>query len=129
MNNRMPVIVLSGFERRPRTGPYSRGTQAFAIAFVYSSKGNFVVKGMYQEVENYIKQHYPRSIYNLTLWADGKSRNIWYSNSRVYVSHREIKGHLKYEISVYSNGKRIHVFSVRRVPHKWLDIYNDADPE
>lgn len=130
MNKKLPIIQLSGFEKRKKTDCYGFGTQAFVIAFVYADTGNCVVKGMCQEVEDYIKKHFPRCIYNLTLWADGKSRNIWGSTRSIYIFHKQDDNdRLKYDISIYKNGKRHSVACVRRVPHKWLDIYNDADPK
>lgn len=130
--SKMEVIELSKFRQTPDGSPFNfwgqRGTQPFAIAFVYSDKGNFVVKGMERAVKKHIENHYPNSVYNMTYWKNGRSRGSWYSPRRIYIDLKEIAGgKRRYVISIVRDKKLVQKITVRRVPHKWLDAYNQAD--
>jgi len=126
--SKFEVIELSRFEKRRRTDMFGyQATQAFSIAFVYSDKGNFVVKGMSQAVESYIPNYYPNSIYYISFWNNGKSRGYWRSTRNIYISLRELAGRYKYSIMIFRDGKLFQEMNVRRVPHKWLDAFNKAD--
>lgn len=128
---KMEVIELSKFRKTndsSSSGFWGRqGTQPFAIAFVYSDKGNFVVKGMENAVKKHIANHFPNSVYNMTYWKNGQSRDLWLSPKTIYINLREVNGKFRYVIEIFSDKKLVQRITVRRVPHKWLDAYNQAD--
>jgi len=119
----MKEIVIADFHKTH--GEY--GTEPYTIAFVYHPEGSCVVKGMSREVRNYIKNNFSRCIYYVTNWQNGKSRGYWSSTLALYIV-RKIKGRTRFVVSMrYKNGiYRKSVISFRRVPKKWLDIYNQA---
>jgi len=54
------------------------GEGAYCLCFVYSKyNGNFVLKGYYREVKEYLKKNYTHYFYNMSLWHQGFSRDIW----------------------------------------------------
>jgi hypothetical protein len=62
----------------PASGKPNWSGGAYCIAFLYTkTKGNLIVKGYYQEVEDYIKNDYTHYFVNYTLWSNGQSRSIW----------------------------------------------------
>ncbi len=127
---KMEVIELSKFQKTPigRSGFWGRqSTQPFVIAFVYSDKGNFVVKGMEKAVVKHIANHFPNSIYNMTYWKKGTNFNSWQSPRAIYIFLKEVNGKHRQVISIFSNKKLVQEIVVRRVPHKWLDAYAQAD--
>jgi len=130
----MKEIVLSGFVK---TRSKWSGTDPWTIAFVYTPDGDFVIKGMSEAVKTYVKSHFQKYIVNYTFWKNKsckmligwsripEKRGYWSSSRNIFISDRELSGHKKYEINVRTeNGTKI--IQVRRVPRKWLDIYNQA---
>jgi len=65
-----PIIISSSGERTWLGG-------AYVLAFVYSKKGNFLVKGYMNEVKEYIKKTYTHYFVNYSLWHNGEHRNFW----------------------------------------------------
>jgi len=126
---KMREIVLSKFQVTRHTSdfPYTR-TQAWAIAFVYTPSDSFVVKGMHDAVENYVKSHFRKYVMRLTFWKNGANRGLWYASDGIRInSNFEEPRRKRYEISVNNNiGMPIFTKTVRRVPRKWLDIYEMA---
>ena len=122
---KMKEIVVSEFHSCK--GKYGFASP-YAIAFVYHPDGNCVVKGMCDEVETYILQNFPQCFYNMTFWKDGKCRNLWRSPLKLYFTRKKIDGRRKFSVSMKTKkGKYIDlVTSFRRIPKKWLDIYNQA---
>lgn len=121
-NMRHTEVVLGNFKQ-------SRdefGTHPFAMYFVYTSNGSFVVKGMSEEVKHYVHQRYPRSIYYYSFWKQGQQRGSWGSPLRIYFGYKKIRGRSMYQISVYDDKKLYASINVRRVPRKWLEIYDSA---
>ena len=134
----MKEIVLSGFVK---TKSKWCGTDPWTIAFVYTPDGSFVVKGMLAAVKSHVDNHFPKYVANYTFWHKHsckmrvgwggalKTRGYWKCSRGLYIMERSsLDGHKKYEISVhdYAAGRDIHKITVRRVPRKWLDIYDKA---
>lgn len=75
MNKILPTTVL------PPDGKRGWSYGAYTLAFVYSSKGNFVLKGYYREVKqrlNALSQEGTKWFVNLTLWHRSYGhRSIW----------------------------------------------------
>jgi hypothetical protein len=73
LNKKYPVINV------PSSGKHSWSGGAYTLCFVYSKfNGNFVLKGYYDEVKEYLKKNYTHYFYNMSLWHHGFSRDIWY---------------------------------------------------
>ena len=122
----MRVIELSKFKpTKDRWGMSSPWT----ISFVYTPTDSFVLKGMHDEVKEYIKKNCRKAVYHYTYWRNGISRGGWSSTGPVYITEKELPHHLKYEISVYPNrnGKPV-IMYMRRIPHKWIDFYDNGFP-
>lgn len=103
---------------------------AFTIAFVYSNKGNFIVKGYRKEVKDYLKSLHNKGykyFVNYTLWSKNwggqkAHRDIWdfwdedyslLSPSKKYSG----KGWSKWVFYKYG-GTVIKEF--KRLPKKWI---------
>lgn len=133
--NLLPVIEVGSYRR---TSERFQDSEPWTMAFVYTPNGedDCVVQGMSKEVETYIRQHFPKAIWSYTYWLNGKSRGGWNSTHDIYMFHRHVgkngrrsleKGSKqRWEISVYENSKLIFQAIFRRVPHKWLPIYDKA---
>ena len=128
----MKTIAVGLFRKTPRPGPFDR-TQPFVIAFVYTPDGGYVVKGMQQEVDTYIRQRFPKAIWNETHWKNGRSRSHWRSTHKIYIAQRrnpQRNNRPMYRISIFGPDKYlVQEFWVRRVPKKWLDVYDQAGVE
>lgn len=124
-----PVIEV------PASGKPKWSKGAFTLCFVYSKyKGNFILKGFLGEVEEYLKKNYTHYFYNMTLWSDGRHRNIWGfwkknvgifepSNSRILGMNK------KYRIREYYDSyssdeeerkKEAEELSFKRMPNRWI---------
>ena len=105
------------------------GTQPYCMAFVYCEEGAFIVKGMCEEVHTYIAQRFPFSFYHYDYWADGKRRGGWRSPSglSLYFSPKRIGKRIKYVVSMNTkDGYQPEFLTFRRMPKKWLPIFNRA---
>ena len=121
----------------PATGKKGWSNGAYTIAFVYSNKGNFILKGYYGEVSEHLQKLKDRGykfIVNKTLWStdawtDKKQfRNIWAASSNsTYVyepdySRRDKKSRTykwKIQRTPSDGGKRISV-TFKRFPKRWV---------
>ena len=71
-NKKYPEIEV------PASGNRRWGGGAYTLCFVYSKyKGNVVLKGYYQEVQEYLKKNYTHYYCNFSLWYHGGNRDIW----------------------------------------------------
>jgi hypothetical protein len=122
------------------------GSEPFAIYYIYTPDGNFIVKGMADEVEEHVKLHFPISFFRSTYWAYGKSRGLWRSFCGIYIQEQRIsadevvkricgvrtndddlysRGRIRYVISWQTeNGYMPNALILRRMPHKWLPIFD-----
>ena len=118
-----PEVILSK-PLRLRTGyaiciPY-------CVAFVYSKKGNIVVKGYAQEVGDAInKRRWGNCVYYYTYWYHGCCRGEWSATPGIFVKKKRIGKRKKFLITVCTyHGDIVKVF--RRMPKRWLQIYDYA---
>jgi hypothetical protein len=132
----MQEIVISGFKK---TKSKWCGTDPWTIAFVYTPHcpTGFVVKGMSGQVRSFIEQRYPKYIARFTYWQNGtckvsvgwrgevRTRGTWHCSPGIYIFEKS-RGHKRFEITVREGKKTVHEFKVRRVPRRWLAIYNQA---
>lgn len=121
----MKVIDLGEYRK---TGYNFAESDPYEIAFMYTPDGSYVIKGMMVEVRNYMKQ-FPKWVAHRTFWKDGSWRGYWELSQRgVYIIKKKNtdKNRVMFNISVFRNGQLYHNIWVRRVPRRWLSIYDDA---
>lgn len=121
----MKTIELSSFKKTKSTWG---GSEPFAMAFVYSPKGNVVVKGMSPDVTSYVQEHYPQCVYNMTWFSKEGTRSMWTSPPTCPVFFRKIRcgNRIKTQIMVGVGNHVETVSIVRRVPKRWLPAYDKA---
>ncbi|MEA3295813.1 MAG: hypothetical protein U9Q27_01555 [Patescibacteria group bacterium] len=101
-NKKYPIIDV------PASGKKSWMGGAYTLCFIYSKyKGNFVLRGYYKEVEEYLKKNYTHYFCNFSLWYEGFSRNIWKfwkENIGIFQPDRHyLSSNRKYKIRPYSD--------------------------
>lgn len=103
-------------------------SQPFSIAFVYCQSGNkFVVKGFPDEVRNWIDANAGKCIYYMSYWKKGESRGGWSSTCKLYLFSKKIRGRMRIEVSLINQKRELKkIGEFRRVPLRWLVIYNEA---
>jgi len=122
------------------SGKKSWSGGAYTIAFVYSKhKGNFIVKGYYDEVKSYIKKTYTHYFVNYTLWSTNflkqkEFRSIWYFwNEKYHISkpdRRRTKSTSYYKnnpcykwvISCWDGDFKK---EFRRLPKRWINEFDN----
>jgi len=115
---------------------------AYTIAFIYSNRGNFILKGFYREVREHLKSLTDdglRWFGNLTLWhhymGSGGHRSIWdFWKDRVCVFEpsksrsKRSKWTSKWKIIKYSNKSYDSVMEetleFKRLPQKWIPEFD-----
>ena len=131
-NKKYPEIIV------PASGPGDWGEGAYCLCFVYSKyKGNFVLKGYYREVKEYLKKNYTHYFYNMSLWNKGFSRDIWgFWKKDIGIfeaSIRERKKGKKTQVRPYSSSyeKRYtdeeikeKTFYFKRLPKRWIPEFD-----
>lgn len=130
------VIELSKFVPAPAKEPLEnfwqrKESHPFAINFVYTPEGFFVVKGRSDEVQQYIDARFPKYLVRYTYWKNGQSRGSWRSNLPIYWSKYNSKlyrSEKHYTLSINTaDGFKENVLRVRRIPKVWLPIYDQAE--
>ncbi len=123
-------IYLSDFDNTNR-GMFGKA-QPYAVYFVYKKDQEpVVVKGMADDVFSYVNKHFPVSVFYYTYWQDGKCRyGAWRGSLGLYLyfDKREIrKGKYRYIVfmMIKDNGWA-EVASFRRIPRKWIPLYDKA---
>lgn len=121
----------------PATGKPNWGGGAYTIAFVYSNKGNFIVKGYLKEIRDYLNVEISKGlkfIVNYTLWSKNPytgskhHRDIWNSsNNNVSVFEPDYKvkdkefRRYKWKIVNYNNDKEL---EFKRFPKRWIPEFD-----
>lgn len=127
MKKQLKVIEI------PKTGKKDWGGGAFTYAFVYSNKGNFLVKGYLREVEIYIGKNFSRYFVRLVLYNHGEHRDImkFGDNCRLYLGEPKDKttngrGNWRYEVSPYGYHTNLNAIklSFKRFPNKWIPEFD-----
>ena len=125
MKQKYEEVVLGGFRshNRGRSEPY-------AIYFVIIPEKNVVVKGMADEVSDYVKKNFKKAIWRYTYWHGGESRGGWGSTHMIYISDPgKIPGQdpNKHPVMIFGEDKSKPIaFSLRRIPKKWIPQYDLA---
>lgn len=109
---------------------------AYTLAFVYSNKGNFILKGYLKEIQDELEKKKKEGLkyyVNLTLWHKGQSRNIlkFYKDTvcicepKYSRNNRWNKDTRKYKIYYYDskyiddNGIKP-LLTFKRLPKNWI---------
>lgn len=119
----------------PASGKRGWSGGTYTLCFVYSKyKGNFVLKGYYKEVQEYLKKNYTHYFYNMSLWHCGLNRDIWgFWKPDIGIfkpSPREKRrGEKKIEVRTYSNWLRDETneelsFKFKRMPKRWIPEFD-----
>jgi hypothetical protein len=102
-------------------------SEPFSIYFVYTPKGNYAVKGMHQQVQTYVEQHFPTALYRYTFWKNGRCRGSWVFRPRdIYIRPVVIRNHRRYQLMAYRGGESRIFCSFRRIPRYWLPLYDEV---
>ena len=128
-NKKYPEIEV------PATGKRGWGGGAYTLCFVYSKyKGNVVLKGYYQEVQDYLKKNYTHYYCNYSLWYHGGNRDIWsfWKDGIGIFEPSNTRKRVKWEIRPYtcgyddvsledSNKKALYF---KRLPKRWIPEFD-----
>jgi len=131
-NKKYPVIEV------PASGKSCWSEGAYCLCFVYSKyNGNFVLKGYYREVSEYLKKNYTHYFYNMSFWYKGFSRNVWNfwkKDIGIFdVSIRERKKGKKTQVRPYSCSYenkfteeeiKSKTFYFKRLPKRWIPEFD-----
>lgn len=118
----------------PKSGKKVWYDGAYVLAFVYSKTGNYVVKGFFKEVEEYIKQNYTHYFVNYSLWYQGAHRDIWKfwkddviilypkfnAKNRLLHKWRVRRCSTGYESREETKKTNKEALSFKRIPNKWI---------
>jgi len=124
-NKNLPEIVVPKVTRPGWAGG------AYTLTFVYSNKGNFVLKGFYADINMYLEELKTlgyKYFCNHTLWHKGVHRSIWsFYKKDVYIT--EPKSRWRF-YSSYSKNRRFYfqvnnfktktILTYKRLPNKWV---------
>jgi ABC-type sulfate transport system substrate-binding protein len=118
----MQTIELSKFHHTKTHG----FADPYVIYFVYPKDGQPVmVKGMYREVEAFVKETYPMSFYRWTMWKGGESRGSWgFACKDKYAMETIVDGRRRVEVSIFNNRTLVRKFTLRRMPKKWIPEFD-----
>jgi hypothetical protein len=95
-NKKYPIIDV------PASGKSTWMGDAYTLCFVYSKyNGNFVLRGYMKEVEAFLKKNHTHYFYNLSLWSNGFSRDIWGFWKDGFFIHKPDKKYSKYSGANY----------------------------
>ena len=131
-NKKYPVINV------PAAGKTGWYDGAYCLCFVYSKyNGNFVLKGYYREVKDYLKKNYTHYFYNMSFWYKGFSRNVWnFWKKDIGIfepSIRERKKGKKTKVRPYSCSYenkfseeeiKAKTFYFKRLPKRWIPEFD-----
>lgn len=98
------------------------GGGAWVIAFVYSNRGNFVLKGYHYEVENHLKGLGLRYFVNYSMWCGGQHRDWWQISAKdVRISEPDKYNRFKWTITKRGKDwKTVAEIRFKRLPKRWV---------
>lgn len=126
----------------PASGKSNWSGGAYTLAFVYSNKGNFLLKGYFGEIKEYLENLRTkgyRFIVNYSLWhkdewtGKSKHRDIWSVSSKgTYLSEPDPKcrfkkaNKFKWILTRYGieEGEKTKELTFKRLPKKWIPEYD-----
>ena len=128
-NKKYPVIEV------PASGKSGWSGGAYTLCFVYSKhKGNFVLKGYYEEIQEYLKKNYTHYFCNFSLWHRGMNRDIWSfwkDGVGIFEPNKDMK-RWKWEVRPYTGGRKDisleesenKCLRFKRLPKRWIPEFD-----
>lgn len=130
-NKNLPIVILENDNIKDWTGG------SYCITFVYSNKGNFIVKGYFRETRKYLNELKERNykfFYNIMICSIIQKWNWWgfYLKDYTIVQNKAPKKNNYRTISnlrdirrwkIYSGNEL--VISLKRSPTSWLNFFNN----
>ena len=127
LNKKYPIIDV------PSTGKCGWHNGAYTLCFVYSKyKGNFVLRGYYNEVSEYLKKNYTHYFYNKSLWSHGFHRDIWgfwKENVGIFKpspNDRRIGKKIEVREYTFANSKNKPTLKFKRLPKRWIPKFDEV---
>ena len=117
----------------PASGRSDWSGGARTLAFVYSKKnGNFVLRGYYEEVKEYLQKNYIHYFVNYTLWCKHEHRDIWdfWKDSIGIFTPTNKRRNWKYQVRPYSNYQTDkaelakQTLKFKRLPKRWIPEFD-----
>lgn len=105
----------------PADGKKMWGGGAFVIAFIYSNRGNFVLKGYHNEVQKKLDSMDGLKYFvNFSMWSGGQHRDWWQvSGKGVYMREPDKSNKFKWKIYRYKD-KVEQTLTFKRLPKRWI---------
>ena len=104
---------------------------AFVLAFVYSDKGNFLVKGYSHEVDKYLKAHFARYFVRYTMHHKGEQRSWFHFGDKcnLAIDEPNLKRsdfHRKYRVRPYGYEHNLMAVQLtfKRFPTRWIPEFD-----
>lgn len=113
-------------------GPFISWTGSpYAIFWVYTPKGNYKVMGMSYDVRNWVEKNIPEGVYHYTYWKNGRSRGGWMTTPglKLWFEKKFHNGQWRWCVSMMNKDNGLYLedcHSFRRMPHKWLPLFDKA---
>ena len=107
---------------------------AWCLAFVYSSRGNFLVKGYHREVDEYIRKTFKQALVNFSLWNSSifnrgaAHRDIWrfLDDSFVVLDACAPSKHANRSgWTIFDSKMNKVVMEFKRLPNKWIPEFTE----
>lgn len=129
-NKKYPVIEV------PSSGKPTCIGGAYVLCFVYSKyNNNFVLKGYFKEVIEYLEKNYTHYFYYISFWHQGSSRgywSFWKKNVHIFFpSSHEKRNGKKIIVKPYNsdscrsdNINDEKIFKFKRLPKHWIPEFD-----
>jgi len=132
-NKKYPEIEV------PASGEATWMGGAYVLCFVYSKyNGNFVLKGYYKEVKEYLEKNYTHYFYYMSFWCRGFSRGHWnFWKENIGIFEPDITGRRrekKYIVRPYGGSWtndapdkdeiKKKTFKFKRLPKRWIPEFD-----
>lgn len=99
----------------------------FCIYFVYTPEQNFIIKGLSDDVVNYLKNNIQQYVCKWTMWQDGKVRAEGFSSSHsIFIKKTKTKSRSVYNVLIFNKDNNCNNLLLRNFPKKWIPEYNIA---
>ncbi len=125
------VVKVGEFRQTPKPNSdwSPNKTQPFCMIFAITPEGNFLLTGMEKETKTYLRQRFTQFIARYTYWKNGENRGGWLSSKGIQVQKSNIpfgKNKPKTQVTIFKSPTNPVTLEFRRLPKKWLPVYNQA---
>jgi hypothetical protein len=125
MKKQFPVIEV------PASGERDWSGGAFTLTFVYSPKGNVLLKGYYDEVHQYIRKHFQRCFYRMVMYYKGSSRTLFFFSDECHLHIDTPRLHKRdyqprYVVSPHNYNTNLDAIKLtfKRFPTRWIKEFD-----